>query len=220
VSPRARHRGFTLVEVMIAIAITAAMGAMVASAFAGIDKAASLVREQADQAAAARVALSRMAREVSMAYLSENYDRERFRDRPTLFVGREDELLFTTLAHERLVTDAKESDQAVVEYTVDSDPDARGGRALFRREKARIDDEADRGGRRDLVATGVSELRLQYWDPKRKEWVREWSTRSTEHMNELPTRVRLELAVAVPRGEPARYVTEARIAIRQPLDFK
>jgi hypothetical protein len=39
-------------------------------------------------------------------------------------------------------------------------------------------------------------------------------------MNELPTRVRLELAVAVPRGEPARYVTEARMAIRQPLDFK
>ena len=58
-------------------------------------------------------------RELSMAFLSDNYDTNRYRDPPTLFAGRDDELLFSTMAHERLYQDARESDQAIVEYTVE-----------------------------------------------------------------------------------------------------
>ena len=113
-----------------------------------IRRAAEVVRQQDERYGAARLALARIAREVSMAFLSENWDANRYRDRVTLFVGREDELLFTTLAHVRLYRDVKESDQAVVEYRLDADPDHPSERALFRREKARLDDEPDRGGRR------------------------------------------------------------------------
>ena len=45
------------------------------------------------QPAGARVALTRIARELSMAFLSDHFDSKRFRERPTLFVGREDEIL-------------------------------------------------------------------------------------------------------------------------------
>jgi general secretion pathway protein J len=214
-----RARGFTLIEVMIAVGITAAMGVMTIGALRGVDRASEIARAQDDAHSAARLALARLAREVSMAFLSDNYDRAQFRDRPTLFVGREDELLFTTFAHQRLHRDAKESDQAVVEYLVDDDPDRRGEEALFRRVKARLDDEPDRGGRKDLVADRIRALRLQYWDPKRKEWVREWSTRSAEHMNELPPRVRIELEVGLADGRTEKFVTEARIELRAPLTF-
>jgi general secretion pathway protein J len=212
-----RARGFTLVEVMIAVGITAAIAAMTVGSLAQLDRATEVARLQNDRYAAARVALSRVAREVSMAFVSDNYDRERYRERPTLFVGREDELLFTTFAHVRLYRDAKESDQAVVEYTLDSDPDHPGEEALFRREKPRIDDEPDRGGRRDLVADHVRSLRIQYWDPARKDWVREWSTKTPEHAEALPPRVRLELEVALADGRTEKFVTEARIELRQPL---
>jgi general secretion pathway protein J len=212
-----RARGFTLVEVMIAVGITAGMALMTVGSLRGVDRARELVRAQQDAHSAARLALSRMAREVSMAFISDNFDHNQFRDRPTLFVGREDELLFTTFAHLRLHRDAKESDQAVVEYVVDDDPDRRGEEALFRREKARLDDQPDRGGRKDLVADRVRALRLQYWDLKRKEWVREWSTRSTEHANELPARVRIELEVGLADGRTEKFVTEARIELRAPL---
>ncbi len=211
-------RGFSLLEVMIAIAITAVIGAMVAGAYQQIDHAASGAREQGERYAGARLAMTRMARELSMAFVSEHYDRARFRDRPTLFKGEGDQVLFTTMAHVRLVQDAKESDQAVVEYLVERDP-VGGEDALFRREKARIDDEPDRGGRKDLVASHVKSLSLRYWDQKRKEWVRNWSTRTPEKLNELPTRVRVELEVKLADGRIEKFTTQARVAITTPLEF-
>lgn len=212
-------RGMTLVEVLIAVGITAGMGLMTLGAFRQVDRASELVREQGDRTAAARVALSRLARELSMAFVSEHYDRNQFRERPTLFLGREEELLFTTMAHERLYRDAKESDQAVVSYTLESDPDHAGEEALFRREKARLDGDPERGGRTDLVADRITAFRLQYWDATKKEWVREWSTRATDRKDELPARVRIELETALPGRRTQKFVTEARVALTRPLDF-
>jgi general secretion pathway protein J len=153
-----------------------------------------------------------------MAFISEHYDKGRFRDRPTLFKGDGEKLLFTSMSHVRLVQDVKESDQSVVEYLVERDP-ASNEDALFRREKARLDDEPDRGGRKDLVATHVKALSLRYWDLQRKEWVREWSTRTPEKLNELPTRVRIELEVKLADGRTEKFITQARVAITAPLEF-
>jgi len=211
-------RGFSLLEVMIAIAITAVIGAMAAGVYQQVDHAATVAREQGERYAGARLALTRLSRELTMAFLSEHYDRARYRDRPTLFKGDGDKLLFTTMAHVRLVQDAKESDQSLVEYLVERDP-VSGEDALFRREKVRIDDEPDRGGRKDLVATNVKGLSLRYWDVKRKEWVREWSTRTPEKLNELPTRVRIELEVKLADGRTEKFTTQARVAITAPLEF-
>ena len=211
-------RGFSLVEIMIAVAITAFIGGVVAGSYQQVDRAATVVKDQAARASAVRLGLARLGRELSMAYLSEHYDRARFRDRPTLFVGRDDTLLFTTMAHVRRWQDAPESDQAVVEYRVERDPDT-GEEALFRREKVIVDDEPDRGGRKDLVADHVTRLKLEYWDRQRKEWVREWSTRTSERMNELPPRVRIQLEVAQADGRRATFTTQARVAIPLPLDF-
>jgi general secretion pathway protein J len=214
-----RARGFSLVELMVAVGITAALGAMTIGAFAQVDRASQIARAQGERYAAARLALSRMAREVSMAFLSENYDRTRFRERVTLFVGREDRLLFSTMAHRRLYWDARESDQAIVEYTVESDPDLPGEQALFRREKVRLDDEPDTGGRKDLVATHVTGLTVSYWDRQRNDWAREWSTKSVEKSKALPSRVRFELELKLADGRTERFVTETRVEIGTPLEF-
>jgi general secretion pathway protein J len=204
---------------MVAVGITATLGAMTIGSFRQLDRATTVVREQGDRYAAGRLALSRLAREVSMAFLSANYDTNRHREPLTLFAGREDELLFSTMAHARLYRDAKESDQSIVEYVVESDPDHGGEDALFRREKPRLDDEPERGGRKDLVASHVRSFRVRYWDEQRKEWVREWTTRSVERANALPSRVRFELELALADGRIEKLATETRIALRRPLAF-
>jgi general secretion pathway protein J len=214
-----RPRGFTLLEVLVAMAITATIGVMTLGAFSQVDRAQEIARDQGDRYAGARLALSRLSREVEQAFLSEHYDRKRFRDRPTLFVGKEDDLLFSTMAHERLARDARESDQAVVEYTLEADPAHPGTRALFRREKARLDEEPDRGGRKELVADHLRSFRLQYFDPKKRELVREWSTRAVDHPKDLPTRVRIELELELAGGRVERLSTEARIALTSSLEF-
>ena len=124
-----RARGFTLVEVLIAMGILAAMAVMTIGSLNEIDHASSAVHAQESRQSAARVALGRLTRELEMAFLSDNYDTVRFRDPPTLFIGHDDDVLFTTFAHVRLYRDAKESDQAVVEYLLESDPDHTGERA-------------------------------------------------------------------------------------------
>lgn len=213
-------RGFTLIEVMVAMAITAIMGAMVAGAIGQVGRAADLTRDQDARYGEARRALTRLAGELAMAFTSEHYDRARFTDgRPTLFKGEEDDVLFTTMAHVRLFRGAKESDQSVVEYSIDRDPESRDGEALFRREKLRIDDDPEDGGERELVARGVKRLTLSYWDAKKKEWVREWDTSRVERANELPTLVRAELELALVDGRVERLSTATRVAVTRPLDF-
>lgn len=208
-----RTRGFTLVEVLIAVVITASIGALVIGSLVGVDRAGTAARTQGERYGAARIALTRMAGELSEAFVSDRYDRSQFSERPTFFVGREDELLFTAFAHQRLYADAKESDQAVFEYRVDRDPERDGEPSLFRREKGRIDDQPDRGGRADPVVDGVAGLRLSYWDPARKEWLREWSTRTVDRATQLPARVKIELELKMPDGKTETFTTQARIAM-------
>lgn len=214
---RRRGEGFTLVEVLIAMGITAAMAIMTIGALRDLDHSSEVAREQDDRYAAARVALARLNRELSMAFLSDDYDSHRYRDPVTLFVGRDDEVTFSTMSHVRLYRDAKESDQAVVAYRLDSDPEHAGEKALFRREKIRLDDEPDRGGQTELVADHVTSLRLQYWDAKRRDWVREWTTRGSEHPKELPPRVRIELELTLADGRTEKFTSEARVEMPNAL---
>jgi general secretion pathway protein J len=221
VSPR-RERGFTLVEVMIAVSITAVVGAMALGAFQRASAARQAVEEQDERVAGARASLGRISRELEAAFLSEHFDRRRFRDRPTVFKGRDggdrDTLLFATMAHTRAVRDARESDQSVVEYLVDADPDAPGENALFRREKIRIDDEPDRGGTRALLLRHVTGFDVQYWDWQKQEWVRDWSTAPGDRPL-LPTRVKVKVTLRMPDGTDRSFETQSRIAIVRPLDF-
>jgi general secretion pathway protein J len=217
-------RGFTLIEVMIAIGITAVIGVMVMGSFQRTYAAKELTEGQDERFSSARMTLNRLSRELSQAFLSDHYDRKRFsREAPTLFRGKDggqqDDLLFATMSHPRLSRDVKESDQALVEYTVEPDPERPGESALFRREKARFDETPERGGTKSIVCEHVSTFDVEYWDWKRQEWAREWVTTGVEHPNVLPTRVRVRLGLKMPDGKERLFETQARIAIIRPLSF-
>lgn len=215
-------RGFTLMEVMVAVSITALMGTIVAMAFQTGFRAKEVIEEEAEHYRMVRVALNRMAREIGSAYVSDRYDPKRYRDsndRPTNFIGERDRLLFTTFAHQRLYTDSKESDQAVVEYFVESSTEkgARGRQDLKRRVNPNIGERMDRGGTTDVLFEGVKKLEFEYWDSERKEWEDEWDTRRNERKSFLPTRVRITLVAKDENGKEARYTTQARIMLNTEL---
>lgn len=218
-----RHaRGFTLMEVMVAIAITAMMGTVVAMAFQTGLTAKETVETDADRYRQVRVSMNRMAREIGSAYVSDRYDLKRFRDqndRPTNFVGERDKLLFTTFSHQRLYTDVKESDQAVVEYFVEAstDREAKGRQDLKRRVNPNVDDRMDRGGTTDVLFEGVKGLEFAYWNSEKKEWDDEWDTRRTELKALLPTRVRITVTAVDESGKEAKYTTQARIMLNTEL---
>ncbi|MBU8894947.1 general secretion pathway protein GspJ [Corallococcus sp. H22C18031201] len=219
---RLGRRGFTLMEVMVAVAITALMGTVVAMAFQTGFSAKETVEGEAEHYRMVRVALNRMAREIGSAYVSDRYDLKRFRDqndRPTNFVGERDKLLFTTFANQRLYTDVKESDQAVVEYFVEASNDrgARGRLDLKRRVNPNVGDRMDRGGTTDVLFEGVKTLEFAYWNSEKKEWDDEWDTRRNEQRSILPTRVRITVTALDENGKEARYTTQTRVMLNTEL---
>jgi general secretion pathway protein J len=218
-----RARGFTLMEVMIAVAITAMMGGIIAMAFQTGFTAKEVVEADADHYRMVRGAMNRMAREIGNAYVSDRYDLKRYRDqseRPTNFIGEQDSLLFTSFSNQRLYTDAKESDQVVLEYSVktSAERDARGRQDLMRRANANVEDRMDRGGSEELLFADVKRLEFAYWDSERKEWDDEWDTRRPERQNQLPTRVRVTLVANDENGKETRYTTQTRIMLNTTLE--
>jgi len=218
-----RLMGFTLLEVMIAVAVLAMIGGVTWKSFDGAYDLKRRVESAEDRDQTVRAALSRMAREISMTFLSEHYDRKRFRERPTFFKlkdGRgEANLMVSSFAHERLHVDAKESDQAVFEYKLDRDED--GKLSLFRRVKPQFDEEPERGGEKAVLADDVLKFTVEAWDPKEREWREEWDSNSPQRTGGalIPPRVRIALTIKDEQGKEKTWSTQARIVLNQPLDF-
>jgi general secretion pathway protein J len=210
--------GFTLLEVTIAVAVTAFIGLTLGMAFNTTSAAKETMEAQSEKYRMLRTAMNRMEREISAAFLSDRYDATRYRDqydRPTNFVGAKDKLMFTSMAHQRLYSDAKESDQMVVEYSVKSSTDraAKGRYDLMRREKVVFDERMDRGGTEEALFEGIKRVEFQYWDSDKKQWIDEWDTRRTERKTILPTRVKFTLIALDEMGKEQKYTSQARIML-------
>lgn len=219
---RSRARGFTLMEVMIAVAITALMGALVTTSFHTSFQAKEVVEAESEHYRMLRSAMNRMTREIGAAFISEAYDARRYRDqndRPTNFIGERDRLLFTSLSHQRLYADTKETDQVTIEYQVKraEDREARNRQDLFRRANPLIEDRMDRGGTEYVLFEGIKKIEFAYWDSEKKEWDDEWDTRRPERMAILPTRVRITIVAPDENGKETRYTTQTRIMLNTAL---
>jgi general secretion pathway protein J len=213
----AAERGFSLMEVMIAATVTAMMGGLAWASMHTAFEAKEMVEQEAERTRQIRSGLTRIAREVSMAFLSPHFDSKRYRgdntDRPTFFTGQKDRLFFTSFSHQRLMRDAKESDQCVLEYRLGRDPDDKRSQSILRRVKTVLDDQSDRGGSEDVLVDHVKELNFDFWDPKKREWVHEWDTRRNDHPDDLPDLVRIQIVVSDERGKDQKFSTESRIFI-------
>lgn len=244
---RRSPRGFTLLEVLIAVGLLAVVSTLMYQAMSLTFRARETISRIEELNHAAQVALHRLTRDVSMAYLSNHVDIKEPAS-TTLFVGTRESLLFTYLGHERRQRGARESDQGVVEYRLARDPEG-DGYALIRREKSPPDTDPERGGTSEVLCSGVREFSVQYWDDKAEEWREEWKAEmedalksgfggemapqvapvgaklmkaAQEQMLEafrLPSRVYFRLVLQDVDGTEFAYETQTRIHLQAPLNF-
>jgi general secretion pathway protein J len=213
-----RKGGMTLIEVMVAMALFASVGALVYGGFAQTSRAKQTLERQLDRYHELRVAMERMVREISMAYVSVHVNQaSSLRAMRTIFVGKDsgfgDRLDFTSVSHTRVYRDAKESDQNELSYFVTDDPKGEG-KVLARRMSPRIDDEPDKGGRVEVLLSDVIEFNLEYLDPTSKEWVRSWdATSGSGQTNRLPSQVKITVVVPRIDGKSGRETFGTRATL-------
>ena len=219
-------RGFTLLEIILAVTILALVGTMIYGGFAQTALNKARVESDVKHYRTVHMALERIVREVSMAFVSTHVNPSLdLRTVQTAFVGsdrgQDDRLDFNSFSHRRLYRNAHESDQNEISYFVTEHPDQPGERVLARREQNRIDEDPRRGGKSQILVEGVEEFNVEYFDPMLSEWIPNWATDDQfGQPNRLPTQVRVRLTVKDPRrtGKTHSFGTRASIPITYALN--
>lgn len=222
-----RRAGFTLLEVLIAIAIIGMIVSLVYGAFAGTAESKEEIEDGNDIYHQARWALDKMEADLSTAYLSNHPNSY------TLFYGVNlfgsddwplDEIHFHSFNHVKYNPAARESDQCEVSYYVMENPDT-GQMTLYRREDPTPDDENMAGGEIYELADSVLAFNLRYFDGF--EWADEWDSRDfseeevtetqveqyDEMINTLPMAVEATIILAGPRETEIAFHTKIRVVL-------
>jgi general secretion pathway protein J len=222
---RRASSGFTMIELMLALAIFAFITTIMFGSFSQTVSSKKAIQSEQERAHAVRVSLMRMAREIEMAYVSDN-ENTAIANRRTLFVGSAradvDELMFSTFAHQRLRAGAAEGDTSLITYYGARDPDDRRVLNLMRRETRRLqaEDPNTLPAEGYILCPDVARVKFAYYDHKKKEWATDWSTLDASGMPYLPTHIRITLTVVDERGVEVSYSTDARIQITEKVGYR
>lgn len=212
------RRGFTLIEVMIAVALLALVGVQLM-----VQLSSSITAKERAEAVSGRYhmvrqAVARMVKEVSMAYISTHKNAlERVVD--TQFKGEKDKISFVAFGNIPRRADRPESDQREISYYIDTD-DETGKKGLFRREKVNPGLEIGTKGREQLLCPEVDELEFKYWDDREEKWQDDWSTEGATSKGKLPQRVQIKMKALMRENESETFVTQTAIWLVDPILIK
>jgi len=160
-----REKGFTLVEILIAVAIVSLILTIIYGSYASSIDTMNYTREKMDTFSMARLTLSRMSDELTSSFISD--------DEHLKFVGEEGKIDFISSSHERIFKDSKEYDLVEIGYF--TEPEEEGeSLSLWRREDRTPDDDILEGGEKEKLIEGLEGLEFKYYDGE--EWRSEWDS--------------------------------------------
>jgi len=236
-SGRAAHirggRGFTLVELLVAIVVLSLISVLIYNAFASMKRSREGIERVDDRYREGRLAMTRMVRELQSAYISLHAPiNSSLLIQKTAFIGTTgtpaDRLDFNSFSNRRMDKNSHVSDQCELSYFGSSNPDVSGVTDLARRISTTLDLEPKKGGRVEVLATDIDLFDLQYLDPLTGNWVDTWDTTSsvTGQPARLPVQVRIVLVLnggsrqGYDRGQgTVRLMTKVSIPIDNALNF-
>ena len=202
-------QGFTLIEVLLAMAILAVIIAVVYGSFSTAGKNIEQAEESRDETDLARTLISRLSDDIANAYVNTAMNSQA---KITVFYGkkeevesgsekvRHDSISLTTLTNFPR-PDTKEMDLWEVGYFFKEKPEGQGY-ALYRREKRTLNKDmpALEGGDEYEITDKVRSLQLRYTNDE-KNWVDEWK------QSTLPKAVEITLVL----NSGKAYVTQVDV---------
>lgn len=219
-----RQHGITLIEIMIAMVILAMVATLMYTGFTQTSRNKKRVEAELERAHEVRMGVERLARELSMAYMSAQLNPdESLHVVKTGLIAKEarggTRIDFTSFSHQRLYRDAHESDQNELGYFVADDPEDSRIKVLARREQARIDNDFEKGGRTQILIRDVVKFELSFLEPMTGEWVSTWdSTQAAMQFNRMPSQVKIKVTVPGPGRENLEFTTRTELMMPYALN--
>lgn len=197
--------GFTLIEVLLSLAIFTIIGIATAKHLSQIRNTKDLAFQDMDMYNAGRTAISILRNDLRQAFHIRYDDLGKetkqailraARDVPhTIFDGRQQEIVFTSLSHRVYYEGRRESEQTEISYFLQKPANADLPN-LMKRESPFIDGKLYEGGPIYTIAEGVIDLGFKYWDEKQQRWVDDWTSDDGEFRDRFPLAVKVHMVVA------------------------
>ena len=189
-----REAGYTLIEVLVGVAILAVLSAMMSLTFSSTFRLVRTMEEEQGREHQARICLSLLTEELMMA---RKHPRFPWRTGNGEHDGQPADLLaFISAGHGRYHENAHETDLTRVLYARDGD---RLARVSLRNLGGLVPEAIERID----LATGVVAFDLRYYDEALREWVDEWDGQSRKS---LPRAVMIRLTLMNNRLESRSFI--------------
>lgn len=209
-SPRA---GFTLIEVILAIALCAMVMGLLYGVLASTIQAADRIDEMTHGSEIGPAILAQIREDVGAAFLP-GKDQD-------YFVGQErggrDRLDFVSSAAV-FAPETAASEPTIhwvneIGYQVKEGPSKEDGLVLYRRVDPFVDAEPLRGGRLTAIAEKVISFKVTYWTGT--EWLSSWV--SSKQEDALPSSIKIELKLQVPDRKAEKGIAERQFTTIIPM---
>jgi prepilin-type N-terminal cleavage/methylation domain-containing protein len=226
-------RGFTLLELMAVVLLTAIVLGAAADSYLDLSNASNVAVERSREAREAVGVLDRMARDLEGTVLVVKPEELDPISHPWLFLAEADSeadgaqrLKFVTRSHRPRASDSSASDLAVVSFV--AEPDEDGALELWRSLVPGLPEELDRSFPRaaddgaDVLVDGLSRFGMRLLTEE-GEWVASFDSSTLLRSSQLPRAVQIELAFAHTDADGAfvegpPYVRQVTLPLR-PLDL-
>lgn len=214
-TPRS-ERGFTLLEILISMAILSVLFTLIYGSFNATYRASEQLEKEADTYRLARLAFYYLSKDLSMIYQAKPTGAPvpappqgsataaslfRGEDRTRTVDGTDypdDSIVFTAVSHGRTMRDAPESDWARVAYHLQE--------GLLIHEEALANERVVR----NEIGDSVLGFNVRYLDPADRSWATQWDA---ELKKGLPAAVEIELILKGPNKEGRRFKTTIEIPL-------
>lgn len=203
-------KGLTLLEVLVAVSITALVLTAVYGAFTSNMEVIELARDKGQVYQTARIVMDRMIKDLECAFIAAPIEV----DTVKLGMVSEDEEIdgrpadrihFSTLAHLSVIAGAIQTDLCEVSYSLEEDEDG-DGLLLFRRDEPVPDDTLSEGGARQEMTEMVKELDLTFEDEE-GDTHDAWNSLEGDQKDKLPSLIRIRMVLSGPQGYEYLFTT-------------
>ena len=210
--------GFTLIEVLIAIAIFSFIALGTTGAITRSLKVKKMAEEQWNDIHALRTALTIMQRDISLAFHKSNLkptfglsSQKRDQWFRTFFKSRNNQLNFTSLTHRKIYEDAHESNLCEIGYQLSPDPHNAAKSNITRRLSIYVDDDPEEGGKTQVLLENVKSLEFRFYSKEKDRWLEDWDSEHPDFKDKFPEAVQISMTL-LSQGKETKYVTKVLIA--------